>query len=672
MPARRRKSKAKDGASAASPTVAQLQELLSANGLSAKGKKQALADRWAAFQSSGASPSLTAPASSGGSVTDGDTDYDTQDEKVRTKRESNGKKSASAPAEGMHFGYTKSGEQFTVPPTVNTISAFYPKNWNAVSLLTMALVLFHSYFVITEAWPVEYHVAWFIFWRVCYNIGLGLLLRQQSMNNSFTNFYAALVANKIVGGSIKRLARSGYSDTMYKYRFPVEFEAWIMFKHFVTLVLVNDGCAYVLLGYKCFIMPLADEVDAWLLGRYAVGLMLAAFNYWAKVDAHRCIGTYCWYYGDFFFRKDQNLTFDGIFNLFPHPMYTVGYSLYYGFSLITRSYTVLYVSLAAHFMQLCFLVFVEEPHIKRLYGGEEELDNKVQTILYDDKHGLFPHKKDLLTFFRFDFRRFSDVALLVACVYSVLFALTVENREWCVVQVVVWAAVHWGGIGYLLYAQSTRSFYTNYFVNQGRPLYEAFSNWKAMYNFSVTINAVVFVACAARYLPVDVTDLARVSEYVLNQWNVMCIVMGMVMAAISAWTSVSIYHVTGEFGWFYGDFFISDVPEVQHLQYTGIYRFLNNPECVTGYLGMYGMALMLQSMPVLGLAALSHGLNIGFLVLVEAPHVNRLYKNAVRKDGPIRTEFKNRRRELLKGLRAMRRRRFSSRAMANTSDEGSS
>jgi phosphatidylethanolamine N-methyltransferase len=59
------------------------------------------------------------------------------------------------------------------------------------------------------------------------------------------------------------------------------------------------------------------------VAQYAIGLALGGFNYWAKVDAHRCIGEYCWYWGDFFYRKDQNLTFDGIFELFPHPMYVL-------------------------------------------------------------------------------------------------------------------------------------------------------------------------------------------------------------------------------------------------------------------------------------------------------------------------------------------------------------
>ena len=65
------------------------------------------------------------------------------------------------------------------------------------------------------------------------------------------------------------------------------------------------------------------------------------------------------YWGDFFFlMTDQTLVFDGIFEMFPHPMYSVGYSFFYGSALLTRSYPVLYVSLAAHAAQLVFLAKV--------------------------------------------------------------------------------------------------------------------------------------------------------------------------------------------------------------------------------------------------------------------------------------------------------------------------
>jgi phosphatidylethanolamine N-methyltransferase len=49
--------------------------------------------------------------------------------------------------------------------------------------------------------------------------------------------------------------------------------------------------------------------------------------------------------------------------MFPHPMYTVGYAFFYGMSLLSQSYIVLYVSVFAHFAQLVFLTFAENPRM---------------------------------------------------------------------------------------------------------------------------------------------------------------------------------------------------------------------------------------------------------------------------------------------------------------------
>ena len=87
---------------------------------------------------------------------------------------------------------------------------------------------------------------------------------------------------------------------------------------------------------------------------------------------------------------------------------------------------------------------------------------------------------------------------------------------------------------------------------------------------------------------------------------------------------------------FQGDFFISEDSFRNHLCYTGIYRFLNNPDAVTGYAGQYGLALMAQSWPIFFLALGSHVLNILFLNLVEIPHMNKLYsKKEMRTEAPF-------------------------------------
>ena len=190
-------------------------------------------------------------------------------------------------------------------------------------------------------------------------------------------------------------------------------------------------------------------------------------------------------------------------------MYTVGYSLYYGYSLICQSYELLFISLIAHLLQLGFLIFIEEPHIKRIYGNgsdqssseseTSELMKQVNSILYDSKNGLFPEKSDGLFFFKMNIFKFQDIALIICSLYVFIMNLLVYDRRWCILQVIIWNLIHWLGLGGLLFAQSRAEVYTRWYINHGRPLYEAFSNWKSLYNFSLSINNVVFIACCIRY-----------------------------------------------------------------------------------------------------------------------------------------------------------------------------
>ena len=542
--------------------------------------------------------------------------------------------------DSSYEGFTSDGERFVVPETLDTVATLLPWNWSITSLLTLSLLAANALCIAFAGWSKWPHVAYFLFFRLSYDVGLGAVLRAQSEHATFTRWYARQLA--AVGGAssghwvarvfhhlaASQIAHSSSQPAVDVDSYPTAFRAWLVYKNLVNVILINDGLNYLLLGIKCFHLP--TELTWLVVLQYAVGVFLGVFNWWAKVDAHRCIGEYCWYWGDFFFRKEMQLTFDGIFELFPHPMYTVGYSLYYGYSLICRSYTMLFVSLLAHGLQLTFLFVVEEPHIERLYGkpSSESADSKSWHMLYDPKAGLFPAKRENVLFAHLDLFRSGDFALLVVALYGVLLSV------WCprsvlVLQVLLWRAVHWLGGGVILWQQGKRQLWTRHFERQGRDLHEAFAHWKRTYNLSLTLNFIVFVTCAMRYFHFEAADL-------LSGFRMACLVLGCAMVALSIWSFKSTYDAVGDFGWFYGDFFVPADKYKSSICYTGIYRFLNNPDCVTGYAGQYGLALICRSWVLFALAAVSHIAHIAFLNLVEIPHMHKLYgESELRGEGPL-------------------------------------
>jgi phosphatidylethanolamine N-methyltransferase len=181
---------------------------------------------------------------------------------------------------------------------------------------------------------------------------------------------------------------AGCSDPLKEY--PAGFNAWLLNMQVVNIILPLDVAAFMAVVLRHAFVPsdcaaffttsnvtqsLLMETPEWLCAgagytATGFGIALGIMSIMGKRAAFDVIGHYAWFWGDFFYGLDLELKFDGIFDIAPHPMYTVGYGWMYGLSLMTGSSHVAALAFASHFMQIGFLILVEDPHINKLYGSD--------------------------------------------------------------------------------------------------------------------------------------------------------------------------------------------------------------------------------------------------------------------------------------------------------------
>lgn len=558
------------------------------------------------------------------------------------------------------YGRTPDGTVFVVPETHDMVSQLLspsqPKNLSDAFVLAVLGIHILALYLLPASLRIPTYATVFLFWRSCYNVGIGYLLHIQSKHLRLVAWAkrSKVFVNPKTGDNphpilFHMLKQEMETKIPNDYKFedaPIEYNTWLVFRRVVDLILMCDFVSYVLFAIACGGRPVNEGMVVTVL-RWITGLGLFGFNLWVKLDAHRVVKDYAWYWGDFFYLIDQELTFDGVFEMAPHPMYSVGYAGYYGISLMAASYKVLFISILAHAAQFAFLAWVENPHIEKTYNpppprkqrstSQPEIEHEdgqfteadhvynAPSLTFTDQpspvHNLFGLKN-------FDYHRVADTSILLLQFYIFSLAVLTPNtppyQAFLVINAALWRLWYSMGVGYLLNRQSTKKRWTRHFLKYGESTDEAWRQWKGTYYVAMTMCYTSFVAASWKMysLPPDWSYGMVLLRHVV----------GAGLVALQIWTAMSIYDSLGEFGWFFGDFFFNHCPK---LTYSGIYRFLNNPERVIGLAGVWGATCITGSRAIFFLALLSHILTLAFIQLVERPHMQKLYGQSLRRESGL-------------------------------------
>lgn len=530
------------------------------------------------------------------------------------------------------------------------------KSFTDVIIVSVLAFYISLYFVLPVSWRVPVYLALFGFWRLAYNGGIGWLLDQQSKHLRLTKTakeYKLFDKTNENTSWQKVLKHDLCSKLPSDYKFydaPLEYNTWLLFRHFVDLVLMSDFTNYMMLAVSCF--QHSNQSYFLVFGRWIAGISLFLFNLWVKLDAHRVVKDFAWYWGDFFFLEEIELTFDGVFELAPHPMYSIGYAGYYGICLMTASYTLFFASVIAHACQFIFLIFIENPHIDKTYNPPippKRKNTAESQAVFKNREALLNSTQarenltvnsttigslrlpGLLLFKNFQLTRSSDILTLLLAFYSTLLIGAPNNKFWYFITLssaLTWRIFHTWGLGHILTSQSEYKGWTRLFLKYGKSPEEAYQQWQVLYNLSTIMSYI-------SYLVVSIRQCESRSN--IAYWPFVYII-GSMMISLQIWTSHSIYESLGEYGWFFGDFFFPE--QAKPLTYSGIYRYLNNPERLFGIAGVWGIAIISQSVSSFFVAFIWTLGGFYFINSVERPHMQKLYGNQIRAEAGLTKTIK--------------------------------
>lgn len=254
---------------------------------------------------------------------------------------------------------------FRVPTTYDVLTnLFHPRRPKShLDLLNLALLALQVllFFILSRRSAQIFFSCYFVFWRMAYDGGLGWILTKQSKRRWIVREIQRLGwLDRSKRPDVYRWIRRQLQGKMGPdYSFDVRYtdewrdddedlpsfhrlfpqnitrgssfaNSWILFLlsmyHICAIwplsFCSSDFLSYALFAFSCCRLPQGLSIVLHVL-RWVCGIGLIAFNIWVKTEAHRIVKDYGWYWGDCFFERGA-LVFDGVFEMAPHPMYSVG------------------------------------------------------------------------------------------------------------------------------------------------------------------------------------------------------------------------------------------------------------------------------------------------------------------------------------------------------------
>lgn len=533
--------------------------------------------------------------------------------------------------------------------------------------------------------PRVFYILNFAIWRLNYNLGLGLLLYFQSRSRSISRLISILprdarallhwVVRPAVNPALNTTGMSSpkvYTDLS---GYPQDFIAWLAFRSVAACVLANDGISFALLALAYWLPTIALRSPLAIitaLFSLALAVPIAAIGVWAKLRAHQSLGDFGWFWGDFFFLLDRDsstssqdhqpsdahnfnhssitttanstpdspsnrpestssssntgFVSDGVFAIFPHPMYTAGYLIYFATALATRSSVLLFVASATQISQLLFLHFVEQPHVTKVYEGTSSPTSASKSD--DDDNPA-------LRLFEQSGPHYVTVVITAIVFTVVVFCSTIAFRARSLdisrftililaIIVLCARASYWLFLTYMLSKPKYGEIRWVIWLRQSdTPHSRIFAIWQHVLLLLTFTNHSLFLilAIAASSSP----SFFNLSFSALFDPSVLASTLfAALLIFIGALTSVLAAREAGVFAVYYGDFFLHPGRSRSPCSKPP-FSYVRHPDLTLSYLVYYGLACLARSPFTAALALacqLMHGV---FVNLVEEPHIATLY-----------------------------------------------